>query len=169
MGRGRTTTGMFLVALIYCKNTSQSINLISLPKSCENGYYSLINALLAKFPKFQSYKSEIDAILNDCEQLMNLRGFIWHCKLSAEKEQIADRPDDAKSRRAAFWLNLAKNYVERYCYFICFNAYLSDPEDAVSFKQWCEKRNELFVELLGRNAGSSEDISLSFLQRFNWD
>jgi len=173
MGRGRTTTGMFICALIMSKNQNKSIDVSEQTiraKTPENGYYSFVNELVKLVPQAQDAKLEIDALMDQCDHLINMRGFIWKCKGDYEKE-IAK----GNESRADFWKNLAINYVERYVYFILFCLYLTAHvsiskmgPDQSSFKTWCESKEDVFVKVIGRKPGKREDVH-PILPNFQWE
>ena len=176
MGRGRTTTGMFICALIMSKSQNKQIRtdvVKSKDKTPENGYYSYVTALISAVPEAENAKHEIDALMDMCDHLINMRQFIWKCKGDYAKEM-----EKGNQSRADFWKNLAINYVERYVYFIFFCLYLSSKFQGKetggiksSFKSWCENQEDLFVKIIGRKPGQRQDVDVKnpLLPKFNWE
>ena len=176
MGRGRTTTGMFICALIMSKSQHKTIDVqlvAKKEKTCENGYYSFVRELIKLWPEAENVKLEIDAMMDLCDHLINMRQFIWKCKTEYENES-----GKGNQSRADFWRNLAINYVERYVYFILFGMYLTENfsagsagEKCSTFKTWCGRKDDLFVKVIGRKPGQREDIDKinSLLGNFKWD
>lgn len=176
MGRGRTTTGMAIASLVLLRRASAAGLTLPLtpapglpPWWCAAaattrptppgadaallaGRYGVVRSLLRALPGGDAAKACLDAVLDAGGAMQNLREAI-----AGYRARLAADPDDDK--RSAL-LDVALEYLERYCALIMFAAYLAgpgaDPESGahVAFAAWTRARPELrsvLARLLRRN------------------
>jgi protein-tyrosine phosphatase len=168
MGRGRTTTGIVICCLWIwrCRNLlkdkitpqleisssksqTKDENISDTEDALLRGEYKLIMKLVRILNNGSEIKAEVDAMLDHCSEMQNLRTAIFNLKTRAE---AIGQP---KSQEEA--LHRGISYLIRYFYLICFNSYLSDAIDSnfdFSFVSWLKNRPEI-EKLL-------EDVDLSF-------
>ena len=194
MGRGRTTTGMVIAALVCLRRRAAELaagatttdsggdtdqSLLALPAmpipglpdwwaasaarardpatppaatALLHGRYACVRSLLRVLPGGAAAKAGLDAVLDAASAMQNLREAV-----AGYRARLAAEPDDDK--RSAL-LDVALEYLERYCVLITFAAYLAspraDPEgsDHEPFGVWTKARPELrsvLARMLRRN------------------
>lgn len=146
----RCTTGMVICSLLYgnvfgfpheANSTPPKIN----PKKpiYEKGEFQVIRSLVALLPDGLQIKHQVDIIIDMCcTEGQNLRLSIiqaknLYCKLQ-ENNQIKESQETAKK---------ALQYLTRYFYLICFNAYLAEQSRQafnISFSDWMLKHPKLY-------------------------
>lgn len=153
MGRGRTTTGMSISVLIHLVRTGQMVpspdttmitsideGLSTSPEEvCQRylrGEYKLIAQVLTVLDHGKRAKRLVDAALDSCSHIQNLRTAIYDFKL----QDGGDR---------------GLNYLLRYFFLIVFAEYLIEREEelaagdqkrgqaAKSFVDWLGERREI--------------------------
>lgn len=83
-------------------------------------------------------KAEVDAIIDHCSEMQNLRTAIFNLKTRAEAVGNAKVKQDARHRGIS--------YLIRYFYLICFNAYLTEAvvnKFSDTFANWLKNRPEI--------------------------
>eukprot|EP00475_Leptophrys_vorax_P003053 TRINITY_DN11766_c0_g1_i1.p1 TRINITY_DN11766_c0_g1~~TRINITY_DN11766_c0_g1_i1.p1 ORF type:complete len:864 (+),score=197.56 TRINITY_DN11766_c0_g1_i1:351-2594(+) len=169
MGRGRTTTGIVIACLWIWKcqdliklNQKPQLKL-DLPvgnvtkspvirptlspadeaklveESLMNGEYKVIMRLARLLSHGPRVKAEVDAIIDHCSEMQNLRTAIFNLKTRAESVTNAKVKAETHHRGIA--------YLVRYFYLICFNQYLEDAKRDLfkgnTFAQWLKDRPEI--------------------------
>jgi hypothetical protein len=174
MGKGRTTTGMVIGCLIKdaIKYPKKEFPAEKRPdrsdkvKMAKNGWYQCVRQMLNLFDG-EKDKNHLDYILNLCgepprgEGLQNLRECInW------AKEKYDSEPEEKKE----YWLRMARNFVERYMYLICFTHYVRE-QAWVGF-QTCDLtkrfKNFTFQKWMENQAGLRKYIQ-DAMAKFNWE
>jgi len=191
MGKGRTTTGMVCACLIRMVKSgsvsqenksadsteedspdtqeeaeeekgdtpppapsSASIPFPEDPPNLAKGEYKVIVDLVQKLPDGVHVKRDVDKAIDAAHHMQNLRECIWYTKEMYDKET---------PERQKFWKRMAVNFIERYFFLICFQAYLRESiatEFDTSFAQWCADHSQLLAILGTRESGA--------LANFEW-
>jgi len=153
MGKGRTTTGMILSCLY--KHVIFGVGCQEAKPNSE-GEFQVIKDLFATLPGSKEAKVIIDHIIDLCGTepkgtgLQNLRDCIMWTKEKYDAEPEAKKP---------FWEHMAKNFIERYFYLLCFATYaLIEAKNnfSKSFVSFMEERREL------------RDLIAKGMQTFAW-
>jgi protein-tyrosine phosphatase len=113
------------------------------------GEYKTIMKLVRLLAGGPLVKAEVDAIIDHCSEMQNLRTAIFNLKTRAETVTNVKAQHEAHHRGVA--------YLVRYFYLICFNQYLQDAFDGrfqLTFAEWLKDRPEIGALL--------EDIDLSY-------
>eukprot|EP00197_Chlamydomonas_leiostraca_P007983 CAMPEP_0202863826 /NCGR_PEP_ID=MMETSP1391-20130828/4304_1 /ASSEMBLY_ACC=CAM_ASM_000867 /TAXON_ID=1034604 /ORGANISM="Chlamydomonas leiostraca, Strain SAG 11-49" /LENGTH=1425 /DNA_ID=CAMNT_0049543499 /DNA_START=116 /DNA_END=4393 /DNA_ORIENTATION=- len=184
MGRGRTTTGMVIAALLYLrkmeafpvkrgrKDTRDIVpewfraatSNKQLPSTegespLKAGNYGVIRSLLRALDKGPEAKQVLDVVIDSCSAMQNLREGIFSYRARFLKE--------AREKQRNTLLNVCLEYLERYYMLISFAGYLSSPSfDPGSpahepFPQWMAARTELrsiLMRLLRRNSMAALEL-----------
>eukprot|EP00301_Raphidiophrys_heterophryoidea_P007464 c12888_g2_i2.p1 GENE.c12888_g2_i2~~c12888_g2_i2.p1 ORF type:complete len:278 (-),score=71.02 c12888_g2_i2:97-930(-) len=158
MGKGRTTCGTVVACLVHqaigtelTKEPRPPIAPSSHPLA--NGMFDCVKQLLKLQPNMLEAKKHLDDIVDLCGPpvgLHNLRECISQCKESYDVES-----DDKK----AHWLQLGRNFVQRYITLICFAAYVrSEGPDRFlkTFVTWMDERLKI------------KEFCLSDFAQFKW-
>jgi len=160
MGKGRTTTGMIVACLVKDivqgqaagrEFSSLKVDRNEFPDEEEAmeeehrfGNFKVLEALYKYLPEAEQAKAHLDHVIDLCgvpanggTGLQNLRECIqW------TEEKFNFEPKIKK----AFWKQMSKNFIERYCYLIVFTAYLKERAPRgldVSFTLWMDIRAEI--------------------------
>ena len=163
MGRGRTTTGL-IIACLWClhrgvvskqawaamqqQSAHPSYPPIpdtpglspALASSLRAGWYRLISSLMRVLPHGQALKAQVDAVIDHCSAMQNLRSVILDVQLSALTCLPKKRP---------FFVRRGTNYLLRYAVLIIINAYLTEVGDSEggyggkAFVVWLNERPEI--------------------------
>lgn len=153
MGKGRTTTGMITGCLLKYALHSVGTDRIQAAlvddakkaKEPANGFFVVINELLASVPEAGAAKSVLDVIIDLCGEapkgtgLQNLRDCILWTKQKFEEEP---------PQKKGFWKHMASNFIERYFYLVCFATYVMAEAKASrlagkTFTAWMEEHKAL--------------------------
>jgi len=121
------------------------------------GEYGVITELLKVLENGPKIKAEVDASIDKCGKLENIRTQILALKDKHEKE-VTESGDMATES-----LQQAKHALERYFNLLCFHAYLHDnqaDEFSKTFSEW-KAENSKYWDILGsHNEGA--------LSNFDW-
>jgi len=160
MGKGRTTTGMVVCCLVkdivHAGNFAQDYpfkqvdrNEVPDEEEAEEeehrlGNYKVLEPLYQYLPEARQGKSHLDHFLDLCGEpasggtgLQNLRECIQWTETKFNFEPKIKK---------AFWKQMSKNFIERYCYLILFTTFLREraPKDFdINFCLWMDIRAEL--------------------------
>ena len=164
MGRGRTTTGLIITCLwclhrgvVSAANWAATRKRLAPPTSApladapaglspalasslRAGWYRLITSLVRVLHHGQALKAEVDAVVDCCGAMQNLRSVILDIQLSAMT---------CLPKKRSFFVRRGSNYLIRYFFLICINAYLAEqgerPEGyaAKPFVTWLNERPEI--------------------------
>ena len=148
-GRGRTTTAMVASQLIQNaqnpETSAQDFHRIDSVREdikeqgkYERGDYRLILSLVKKLDNGVVAKSETDAIVDQTEDLQNLR-----TDINKYREKSLNAPTQSKAERAE---NKGLDYLHRYHTLISFNQYAKEQAPKgfeVTFEQWLEQKPEV--------------------------
>jgi len=160
MGKGRTTTGMVVCCLVkdvvHSGNHSKEYPFrqvdrdeIQDEEEAEEeqhrlGNYSVLESLYKYIPEAREGKAHLDYFLDLCGEpasggtgLQNLRDCIQWTETKFNFEPKIKK---------AFWKQMSRNFIERYCYLILFTTYLREraPRDFdINFQLWMDIRAEL--------------------------
>jgi len=120
MGRGRSTAGMLVASLIrqWVANPKRGPVFHKIKKTTDEGDFQAILSLMRVIAKGQRCKRQVDNEISKVAQTHHLVGAIHRAKHASE----AARNDEEGKLKAARALHL----LERYFYFIVFNAYCRD-------------------------------------------
>ena len=153
MGRGRTTTGMVIACLLHVIRNPHSLKLYdtAIVQQYDNngaplmstdadqmrtrllaGEYKLIQSLLQVLERGQEAKLLLDAVIDRCSQIQNLRTAIF----------------DYHQRGDAAAAGIGLNYLLRYYFLIVFTAFLLEIDCRgktleQSFVTWISERKEI--------------------------
>lgn len=122
MGRGRTTTCMVVALLHLTLDEECNPNMINPRNLLLAGNYKLILNLIGLLPHGRSAKVRVDACIDKCSHIQNLR----ECILDYSKKE----PERGL------------NYLIRYFYLIAFAEYLIE-ERQETFTNWLNDRREI--------------------------
>ncbi|EPS58742.1 hypothetical protein M569_16071, partial [Genlisea aurea] len=163
MGRGRTTTGMVIATLIYIKRieglgleqksptgdvsdyaSCMNTDAPSSEESIRRGEYTVIRSLIRVLEGGAEGKRQVDAIIDKCAAMQNLREAI-----ASYRSRILCEADEMK-REAS--ISFFVEYLERYYFLICFSVYLQTVKEALypmphgrcNFTDWMRARPELY-------------------------
>jgi len=165
MGRGRTTTGLVVATSIrlwergelhtfpakleelvssghiVTKRLSGSKDIDETKRMFLQGSYEAIGGLTRVLDSGVSSKRTLDAVIDSCDALQNLREAIYGLK------EVVDSEDKTPAKRAAA-LNRGIHYLSRYYQLVEFVDYLfcTSPEDRTqisTFASWLARRREL--------------------------
>uniref|UniRef100_A0A7S3QUH6 Tyrosine specific protein phosphatases domain-containing protein n=1 Tax=Dunaliella tertiolecta TaxID=3047 RepID=A0A7S3QUH6_DUNTE len=183
MGRGRTTTGMIIASLLYLRKMgaypltkgmvlgdpvpewfrAMAKSRPAPPKEDQEqlkaGMYGVVRSLLRALEKGPEAKMILDAVIDACAGMQNLREGIYSYRLRFLKE--------AREKQRNVLLNVCLEYLERYYMLIAFTGYLTssqfDPGSPthVPFPQWMAERPELrsiLIRLLRRNSMAALEL-----------
>lgn len=172
MGKGRTTTGMILSCLIKDvlhgdANKTYDVDGPVTPdfgdedevaeEKARLGQFSVVFKIFEYLPEAKVAKAHLDYIIDLCGEpprgtgLQNLRECILWTQTKHDFEPKLKKP---------FWKQMSVNFIERYCYLICFTTYLKiyAPRGFdFTFMMWMDARAEL-REIISRG-----------MKSFNWD
>eukprot|EP00775_Hariotina_reticulata_P011247 gene11247-11396_t len=137
MGRGRTTTGMIIATLLVLRR----LGAFPIGAKPFLGMYGVVRSLLRVLERGIVGKAILDAVVDACSAMQNLREAIatYRGRFVAENKE---------SRRATI-MGVCLEYLERYYMLIAFACYLTwpkfDPASSahVTFKEWIDGRPEL--------------------------
>ena len=170
MGRGRTTSGMVIAALIKEIQITtelrkmEQIGLISkatvddliqqkfespLPKCPDDddpfikGEFDVIKELLEKYPETKEGKRKIDRVIDVCGPQPKGTGLqnLRECIIETKWKY-----DVATEDKQVAWKQLILNFMERYFYLICFATYALEFGPGgyqKAFTAWMDERKEL--------------------------
>jgi len=175
MGKGRTTTGMVIGCLIKDAMIDPEREFPGNPRPgkkstkielAKDGWYRCVRQMFNLFDGSND-KKHLDHIINKTgdpprgEGLQNLRECInW------TKEKYDSEPEEKKE----FWHRMARNFIERYMYLICFTHYVR--EQGYIGWQTCDLakrfKNFTFKMWMDNQAGLREYIQDS-MNKFNWE
>ena len=163
MGRGRTTTGL-IIACLWClhrgivsKDAWTALQMQNPPpphppipdtpglspalaSSLRAGWYRLISSLMRVLPHGQALKAQVDAVIDHCSAMQNLRSVIVDLQVSAMTCLPKKRP---------FFVRRGTNYLLRYAVLIIINAYLTEVGESEggyegkAFVSWLNERPEI--------------------------
>jgi len=172
MGKGRTTTGMILACLVKDIVHGDSTKKYYVDdtvgpdfgdddeiaeEKCRRGQFSVVSKIFEYIPEAKEGKAHLDHVIDLCGEppkgtgLQNLRECILWTQTKHDFEPKVKKP---------FWKQMSVNFIERYCYLICFTTYvkLYAPRDFdFTFTMWMDARAEL-REIISRG-----------MKSFNWD
>ncbi|XP_032236615.2 paladin isoform X3 [Nematostella vectensis] len=142
VGQGRTTTGMVIGCLIMCHRTGFPPDANTIPvlidenrPNYEKGEFRIIQQLVRNLPNGSQVKQEVDAVIDVCSDVMNIRLGICECKrkLGEIKEDYVIEGQNARD----YWIRRGLSYLERYFFLILFNAYLHEQFPLVFSQTFC--------------------------------
>ena len=153
MGRGRTTTGMVVAAMIvglvfpeyntFLEEQLPAHILYPATESpFEHGNYRIVGQVQRLLVDGPQAKQRTDRAINACGRFQNLRAAIEGFKKTVESVDSNDG-----QRHTA--LHHGKHYLMRYFFLIIFNSFLHEQYDResrtlrMSFVQWMDSRKEL--------------------------
>lgn len=173
MGKGRTTTGMILSCLMkdvlhgdtskkyYVDDTVKPEDYSDEDEVAEEkarrGQFSVVFKIFEYIPEAKEGKAHLDHVIDLCGErpkgtgLQNLRECILWTQTKHDFEPKMKKP---------FWKQMSVNFIERYCYLICFTTYVKiyAPRGFdFTFTMWMDARAEL-REIISRG-----------MKTFNWD
>jgi len=173
MGKGRTTTGMILACIIkdvLYGDPSKTYYVDDIVKPddysdedevaeerAKRGQFSVVFKIFEYLPEAKEAKAHLDYVIDLCGEppkgtgLQNLRECILWTQTKHDFEPRLKKP---------FWKQMSVNFIERYCYLICFATYvkLFAPRGFdFTFTMWMDARAEL-REIISRG-----------MKSFNWD
>jgi len=159
MGKGRTTTGMIVAALmtdiVHGKAAGREFPIPTVNRAeCDEdealeeehklGNYQVMEQLYRYIPEAKQGKAHLDHVIDLCGTpkeggtgLQNLRECIQWTEEKYNFEPKMKKP---------FWKQMSMNFIERYCYLIVFATYLKEraPKDLdISFVLWLDIRAEI--------------------------
>jgi hypothetical protein len=135
--------------------TDLLVNHSTLLESLRNAYtgnYQVILSLLSSIDQGREMKNLVDTLIENCDQVVNLREIILECRL-----QYSVSGADEKAR--VVWLDRAVQALERYFFLIAFASYVEDENAGSSgrkFSEWLLTRPEIWnhIRALRRRGGS---------------
>ena len=159
MGKGRTTTGMILACLIkdvlhgvpdkkYPQESKVNAKDFSdedefLEEKARRGQFEVFEDIFSYIPQAKEAKAHLDHVIDLCgippkgTGLQNLREcIIW------TKQKYDFEPKIKKG----FWKQMSVNFIERYCYLVCFATYLREQAPKgfeKTFVLWMDIRAEI--------------------------
>lgn len=114
----------------------------------EQGYFRAVSKLVSLLRNGNTIKHQVDMAIDNCCTTLNLR-----TEIAAAKRKLLDMQEDHEAGFAFQSENdiLAQyrkcvNYINRYFFLICFNAYLCDQYDnhfMVGFTKWMSRHPEV--------------------------
>lgn len=126
MGRGRTTTGMVIAAMLIHRYHEPIVKASS-DHRLLLGHYRVIDKLVAVLEQGQRAKALADWCIDMCSQLQNLRECIFDQRQAGQERAI--------------------NYLVRYFYLVAFAGFLladsTSAGTAGRFQRWLEERREI--------------------------
>lgn len=161
MGKGRTTTGMIVACLVRDIVHGQdggkkyACNEVQIKESdfgdeeeyqdelARLGRFNVCENLFKYIPAAREAKAHLDNVIDLCGTppkgtgLQNLRECIVWTKQKFDFEPKKKKP---------FWQRMSVNFIERYCYLICFATYLKEEAPKgfeKTFTLWMDIRAEL--------------------------
>lgn len=96
----------------------------------KKGWYSVITALVRVLPDGVRVKVETDKMIDRSSAMQNLREVVYDMQALADK---------ALERKRSYFVKKGQNFLVRYFYLICINAYLRQhvaDDFSVPFSQW---------------------------------
>ncbi|OQR88957.1 paladin [Thraustotheca clavata] len=151
IGRGRTTTAMVLAHMAWhiqqpecvvlvpdglpMTRTHRSLTIDPSTIDYSQGTYKVILALCDTIEQGQQSKAWVDATIDECAVLYNIRTVI--------EESRQKSMEEAKPAKRSFYLHRACRFLERYFYFIVFGEYLLEAQ-VKSFSSWLQIHPELY-------------------------
>ncbi|KAG1680951.1 hypothetical protein FOA52_009910 [Chlamydomonas sp. UWO 241] len=188
MGRGRTTTGMIIASLLHLRKIEafpikrnakprddvptwfQGIAHSNFSKieiesgeitaeKLKHGMYGAVRSLLRALDKGPEAKHVLDAVIDACSAMQNLREGINSYRARFLKE--------IRERQRNTLLGVCLEYLERYYMLIAFSGYLESPQFDpgaalhTSFPDWMDTRTELrsiLSRLLRRNSMAALEL-----------
>lgn len=160
MGKGRTTTGMILACLLkdifhgdrnkiyYVDDTVNPDEYSDEDEVAEErarrGQFGVVLNIFKYIPEAKEAKAHLDRLIDLCGTpetggtgLQNLRECILWTQTKFEFEPKMKKP---------FWKAMGQNFIERYCYLICFATYVKTNVDRgfdKTFSLWMDIRAEI--------------------------
>nr|XP_057917007.1 paladin isoform X1 [Doryrhamphus excisus] len=141
VGVGRTTLAMILGTLVMNHLRGDSCpppQLEKVPASSEpKPIFRIIQSLISRLPNGQQIVEEVDQAIALCSEMHNIKEAIYENK--SKLEGIGDDYQIQGNSTKDYFLNRARQSLERYFYLIVFNAYLHEqyPLAFVSnFSRW---------------------------------
>lgn len=121
------------------------LDTLELVRRAELGEYRNVMNLCRVLPGGAEAKAAIDAAINACDCIGNLREDILRCKEASEEDE--DNGADASAAR-----RLGLHYLQRYFFLVAFRAFLDDSvakgAAQMPFSEWVGQRKEISHLLL---------------------
>eukprot|EP00741_Cyanophora_paradoxa_P018668 tig00021073_g18018.t1 len=136
MGRGRTTTAMVVTVMVLVARGMHAPHHSGAKTQAD--VHPAVERLVAALPDGQAAQHALDAAIDACSRMQNIRDVIWKARSDAEHKHTAAERD--------FWMKRARDFLERYLYLICFQAYLREEAPLgwrCSFVSWMDSRENL--------------------------
>ncbi|XP_060084968.1 paladin-like [Ylistrum balloti] len=151
-GTGRSTIAMVMGCLMAAHKTGfphETRGKHSQKASQDKGDFRAVQRLVKLLPNGQTIRNQVDAAIDACSELYNLRSEILHSKHTLEGIKT-DYVLDNKSAKETLYRQCC-DYLERYVFLIVFNAYLTEQYPVwftSDFTQWMQQQPEL-TRLMG--------------------
>ncbi len=106
-------------------------------RALSKGWYSIVRSLVRVLKDGAKVKEETDMLIDRCAAMQNLREVVLQTQLLAES---------ALPRKKPYFVKKGQNFLIRYFYLICINAYIrSNHQDKFKtpFVEWLRDRKEI--------------------------
>ncbi|KAK3090769.1 hypothetical protein FSP39_014489 [Pinctada imbricata] len=149
-GMGRTTLGMAMGTLVLAHrngfNSFMSKGGHKIKIQCE---FQSVQKLVALLPAGNIIKCQVDTVIDMCADLCNLRSEIKETKKLLENTDKEKHSENKAIKEELY--QRCSNYLERYIFLICFNAYLTEQFPlrlTKSYSKWIQQHPNL-IRILG--------------------
>lgn len=151
MGRGRTTTGMVIACLVQARemrdagmelpfHTMSVAEVRTEMEALKAGEFGVVRSLLRVLDSGNEGKLMLDAVIDACDAMQNLRESILNYRSSILTARGEDRRNLALGRTL--------EYLQRYYVLVAFSSYVLSPQyKKISFEEWMQSRPELYSVL----------------------
>eukprot|EP00963_Diacronema_lutheri_P007046 scaffold625_cov324-Pavlova_lutheri.AAC.80 len=151
MGRGRTTTGMVIACLVQAREMRDAGMVLPFHatsvaevrtemEALKAGEFGVVRSLLRVLDSGNEGKLMLDAVIDACDAMQNLRESILNYRSSILTARGEDRRNLALGRTL--------EYLQRYYVLVAFSSYvLSSQYKKLSFEEWMQSRPELYSVL----------------------
>ncbi|KAH3863536.1 hypothetical protein DPMN_026525, partial [Dreissena polymorpha] len=124
-------------------SVTSRLNRLSIDQMQEQGFFWAVQKLVAAIKDGLNIKHQVDMAIDNCCTSLNIRTVIYETKKAMEAlpEQQPLNPSAIEEK-----YTLCCDYLSRYMFLICFNAYLADQYEVhfrLGFSKWMSRHPEL--------------------------